>query len=66
MTDELLAQVIKKNEMYVDWKTTPITHPDYAKVKLNFKGCKKTVLKEIERAKKEYLMIECLLLTNVI
>ena len=29
MTDELLAQVVKKNEMYVDWKTTPITNPDY-------------------------------------
>ena len=29
MTGELLAQVIKKNEVYVDWKTTPITHLDY-------------------------------------
>ena len=52
MADELLAQVIKKNEMYVDWKTTPITHPDYEKVKLNFKGYEKIVLKGIERAKK--------------
>ena len=40
MTDELLAQIIKKNEMYVDWKTTPITPPNYEKVKLNFKGYK--------------------------
>ena len=54
MTDELLTQVVKKNEMYVDWKTTPITHPDYEKVKLNFKGYEKIVLKGIERAKKEY------------
>ena len=54
MTDELLAQVIKKNEMYVDWKTTPIAHPDYEKVKFNFKGYEKIVLKRIERAKRDY------------
>ena len=51
MTDKLLAQVIKKNEMYVDWKTTPNAHPDYEKVKFNFKGYEKIVLKGIERAK---------------
>ena len=54
MTDELLAQVIKKNEMYVDWKTTPIAHPDYEKVKFNFKGYEKIILKGIERAKRDY------------
>ena len=54
MTDERLAQVIKKNEMYVDWKTTPIAHPDYEKVKFNFKGYEKIVLKGIERAKRDY------------
>ena len=54
MTDELVAQVIKKNEMYVDWKTTPIAHPDYDKVKFNFKGYEKIVLKGIERAKRDY------------
>ena len=54
MTDELLAQVVKKNEMYVDWKTTPITNPDYEKVKLNFKGYEKIVLKGIEKAKRDY------------
>ena len=48
------TQVVKKNEMYVDWKTTPITYPDYEKVKLNFKGYEKIVLKGIARAKKEY------------
>ena len=40
--------------MYVDWKTTPNTHPDYEKVKLNFKGYEKIVSKGIEKAKKEY------------
>ena len=54
MTDELLAQVVKKNEMYVDWKTTPITNPDYEKVKLKFKGYEKIVLKGIEKAKRDY------------
>ena len=54
MTDELLAQVIKKNEMYIDWKTTPITHQDYEKVTFNFKGYEKIVLKGIERAKRDY------------
>ena len=52
--DELLQQVIKKIEMYVDWKTSPITHPDYEKVKLNFTGYKKLFLNGIERAKKEF------------
>ena len=55
MTDELLAQVLKKNNMYVDWKTTPNTHPDYEKVKLNFKGYEKIVSKGIEKAKKRIL-----------
>ena len=54
MTDELLAQVIKKNDMYVDWKTTPITHPDYEQVKLKFKGYEKIVSKGIDKAKKNY------------
>ena len=54
MTDELLEQVIKKNEMYVDWKTTPITHPDYEQVKLRFKGYEKIVSKGIDKEKKDY------------
>ena len=54
MTDELLVQVIKKNDMYVDWKTTPITHPDYEQVKLRFKGYEKIVSKGIDKAKKDY------------
>ena len=59
MTDELLAQVLKKNNMYVDWKTTPNTHQDYEKVKLNFKGYEKMVSKGIEKQKKN-IMIEFL------
>ena len=54
MTDEFLAQVIKKNDMYIDWETTPITHPDYEQVKLKFKGYEKIVSKGIDKAKKDY------------
>ena len=54
MTDELLAQVLKIIDMYVHWKTTPITHPDYEQVKLKFKGYEKIVSKGIDKAKKDY------------
>ena len=54
MTSKLLAQFIKKNDMYVGWKTTPITHPNYEQVKLKFKGYEKIVSKGIDKAKKDY------------
>ena len=51
MTDELLAQILIQNEMYVYWKTTPVTHTDHERVKLRFKGYEKLLLKEIENTK---------------
>ena len=54
MTDELLAKIVIKNEMYVVWKTTPVTDVNYERSKLQFKGYEKLVLKEIETAKREY------------
>ena len=54
MTDELLAQIVIKNKMYVDWKTTPDTHTDHERVKPRFKEYEKLVLKGIEKAKREY------------
>ena len=54
MTNELLAKIVIKNEMYVDWKTTPVTSEHFERVKLRFKGYEKLVLKEIEIAKREY------------
>ena len=54
MTNELLAKIAIKNEMYVDWKTTPVTSEHFERVKLRFKGYEKLVLKEIEIAKTEY------------
>ena len=53
ITDEILSQVLKKNGMYVDWKTTPISHPDYEKVKLKFKYHEKIVSKGIDKGKKD-------------
>ena len=54
MTNELLAKIVIKNEMYVDWKTTPVTSEHFERVKLRFKGYEKLVPKEIEIAKREY------------
>ena len=34
MTNELLAKIVIKNEMYVDWKTTPVTSEHFERVKL--------------------------------
>ena len=45
MTQELLAQVVKKNSLYVKWKTTPVTHVSYDTVKQRFKSCEKDILK---------------------
>ena len=54
MTNKLLAKIVIKNEMYVDWKTTPVTSEHFERVKLRFKGYEKHILKEIEIAKREY------------
>ena len=40
--------------MYVDWKTTPITHPDYEQVKVEFKDYENIVSMGIDKAKKNY------------
>ena len=47
MTNELLAKIVIKNEMYVDWKTTTVTSVHFKRVKLKFKGHEKLALKEI-------------------
>ena len=54
MTQELLAQVVKKNSLYVKWKTTPVTHVSYDTVKQRFKSCEKDILKQIQMAKSNY------------
>ena len=44
MKDEPLAQIVIKNIMYGDWKTTPVTHTDHERVKLMFKGYEKLIV----------------------
>ena len=41
MTNELLAKIVIKNEMYVDWKTTPVTSEHFERVKKKKKKTKK-------------------------
>ena len=43
MTKELLQEIVTKNKMYVEWKTTPITHINYETVKQRFKEYDKIV-----------------------
>ena len=54
MTNDLLNLVVKKNERYVEWKTTPVAHPNYELRKQNFKTYKYIVSQEIVNAKKSY------------
>ena len=54
MTKELLQEIVTKNKMYVEWKTTPITHINYETVKQRFKGYDKIVQKDIKEAKRIY------------
>ena len=41
----------EKNSLYVEWKTTPVTHVSYDTVKQRFKSCEKDILKQIQMAK---------------
>ena len=54
MTKELLQEVVTKNKLYVEWKTTPVTHINYDMVKQRFKGFDKIVQKNIKEAKRIY------------
>ena len=54
MTKELLQEVVTKNKLYVEWKTTPVTHINYDMVKQRLKGFDKIVKKNIKEAKRIY------------
>ena len=54
MTQELLAKIVKKNSLYVKWKTTPVTHASYDNVKESFENCEREILKQIQVAKQDY------------
>ena len=36
MNNELLPQIVRKNNLYVAWKTTPVTNANYEQIKLQF------------------------------
>ena len=54
MTSELLTEVNKKNDMYVDWKRNSTTVQIYHIKKSNFKTFERIVNQNIEAAKKKY------------
>ena len=61
MTNELLTKVLRKNELYVEWKTTEVNDRNYEMIKLRFKNHEKDVLKDITNAKKRTILIEFLM-----
>ena len=54
MTNDLLTKVVKKNELYVKWKKTPLTSANYELNKKSFKDHEKEVVKDIINAKRLY------------
>ena len=54
MTIELLTKVVRKNELYVEWKTTEVNDRKYDMIKLRFKNHEKEVSKDITNAKNNY------------
>ena len=54
MTNELLTQIVRKNKMYVEWKTTPVTSADHKQIKLRFKNYEKEGRNAIQETKKRY------------
>ena len=38
MNNELLPQIVRNNNLYVAWKTTPVTNANYEQIKLQFKN----------------------------
>ena len=54
MTNKLLVKVVRKSELYVNWKTTLLIHENYETIQTEFKNCEKGVLRNIANAKKFY------------
>ena len=54
MTNELLT--VKKNKLYVVWKTTPLTNENYEIYKTRFKDHDKKVKRDIVNAKKDTII----------
>ena len=54
MTDELLKLVVRKNELYVEWKTTAVDDPLFEQRKRNFRTYDNMIKYYIRNAKKTY------------
>ena len=52
MTDELLKLVVRKNELYVEWKTTAVDDQLFEQRKRNFRTYDNMVKYYIRNAKK--------------
>ena len=52
MTDELLKFVVRKNEMYVEWKTTALDEPLFEQRKRYFRTYDTMIKYYIRNAKK--------------
>ena len=61
MTDELLKLVVRKNELYVEWKTTAVDDPLCEQRKRNFRMIKYY----IRNAKKitSIILLQCINMT---
>ena len=55
MTNDLLQQINKKNDMYVDWKTKLTSIEMYNNKKINFKTFEKIVNINIAETKRTYV-----------
>ena len=55
MTDELLKLVVRKNELYVEWKTTAVDDPLFEQRKRNFRTYDNMIKYYIRNAKKNLL-----------
>ena len=64
MTNELLTQIVRKNKMYVEWKSTPVTSADHEQIKLRCKNYEKEMRNAIQETKKNDILIESSLHIN--
>ena len=65
MTDELLKLVVRKNELYVEWKTTAVDDPLFEQRKRNFRTYDDMIKYYIRNAKKltSLILLQCINMT---
>ena len=55
MTNKLLTQIVRKNKMYVVWKTTPVTSAEHEEINYDFKIIGSTYPGALEHMSSRYL-----------